>query len=362
MTRTIKSVIAGISAIAVLAGVAVGAWAIGKNISAFDNQISVEQDNMAGSNGAILGESHGSGVSLMSAKIDAADYAEYGVNALADTAYTLTATITPSDATNKAVDWSLVWVNSNSTWAKGKNVADYGSITPTSNGALTANLVVKQPFGEQMKIVCTSRQNSQAKAECTVDYAKRVTAGTFSLSGSQSGISGAPSSVTASVSGSSYKFNVRNGYEGVDLYINSSFTPTTFSVGTVNDTFSYSYSYSFSSEWLDALDSYSLSPEVTAEKSYTFSQLHVGTFIGVEAMPSMESVLMEDFVSGGSAGYYIQYVYALRELNGGRMSTIKVSGTGKYSTFTATCNISVDPSAFDIFVSGLSLNKTNIIV
>lgn len=326
-----------------------------------DEEQTEQTDETAFGGGAIVNESEGNGISLMSAKIEAANYDEYGVDPLADSAYSLTATVTPANATNKTVDWTLAWVNPNSSWAKGKTVTDYASITPSGDGALTASFAVKKAFGEQMKIVCTSRQNTQAKAECTVDYAKRVTAGTLSLNGAQSGISGAPSSITASLSGSSYKFNVRNGYDGVDLFVNSSFTPTEFSEGTVEDTFSYTFSYSFSAEWIDALESY-FSVDVTAGKFYTMGQLHVGTFIGVEAVSSMESVLMGDFATGGSAGYYIQYVYALRDLDGKTMSTIKVSGTGKYSSFTATCNISADPSAFDIFVSGLSLDKASIVV
>ena len=87
---------------------------------------------------------------------------------------TLTATVSPETADNKAVDWSVSFINPSSSWAKGKNVADYVTVTPTSDGALTANVNCLKAFGEQIKVTVTSRVNSEAKAECTLDYARRI--------------------------------------------------------------------------------------------------------------------------------------------------------------------------------------------
>ena len=125
--------------------------------------------------GAVIGKSVGSGIELMSEKIEPKAYAENGVSAQADTAYTLTATITPDNATNKAVDWTVSFVNPAGAWASGKSVTDYVTVTPTSDGALTANVECLQAFGEQIKVIVTSRENAKATASCTVDYARRVT-------------------------------------------------------------------------------------------------------------------------------------------------------------------------------------------
>ena len=125
--------------------------------------------------GAVIGESVGSGIELMSEKIEPKAYAENGVSAQADTAYTLTATITPDNATNKAVDWTVSFVNPASAWASGKSVTDYVTVTPTSDGALTANVECLQEFGEQIEVSVSSRENAKATASCTVDYARRVT-------------------------------------------------------------------------------------------------------------------------------------------------------------------------------------------
>lgn len=87
---------------------------------------------------------------------------------------TLSATVSPETADNKSVDWSVAFVNPSSSWASGKTVTDYVTVTPTSDGALTANVSCLKSFGEQIKITVISRANPKAKAECTLDYARRI--------------------------------------------------------------------------------------------------------------------------------------------------------------------------------------------
>lgn len=124
--------------------------------------------------GAVIGAPVENGIKLMSAKIPVAEFAANGVSAQAETAYTLTATLDPADVIDKTVDWAVEFVNPSSSWATGKTVTDYVTVTPTADGALTANIECLQAFGEQIKVVVISRSNSEAKAECTVDYARRI--------------------------------------------------------------------------------------------------------------------------------------------------------------------------------------------
>lgn len=131
--------------------------------------------------GMLIGESEGTGVSLLSEKIAKADYAANGVSPLAESAYTLTATVEPSNAVNKAVDWSVSFVNPSSSWATGKTVTDYVTVTPTSDGALTATVQNLKAFGEQIKVIVTHRENENATASCTVDFARKVTGAHFAL-------------------------------------------------------------------------------------------------------------------------------------------------------------------------------------
>lgn len=173
MTKTIKRVIAGVSALAIIAGAAVGGWAINEYVIK-DNQFTITDQAYDSDGGMLVGEAEGNGIKLMSAKIAAADYAEYGVSAQAENAFTLTATLTPADSYDKTVDWSVRWQNASSSWAKGKTVTDYVTVTPTSDGALTASVACLQDFGEKIEVVCTSRANENASATCVCDYAKRV--------------------------------------------------------------------------------------------------------------------------------------------------------------------------------------------
>ena len=107
----------------------------------------------------------------------------FGVRALAatapvaetDTSVTLTATVNPLNADNKAVDWRVVWSSPTYEWASEKSVSDYMTVTPQTDGALTATVNCKKAFGEKIKITVTSRDNPSATAECLCDYVKRVT-------------------------------------------------------------------------------------------------------------------------------------------------------------------------------------------
>lgn len=55
---------------------------------------------------------------------------------------TLTATISPSSAENQNVDWEIRWTDSSRT----ENISDYLTLTPKSDGALTATLTCKKSF------------------------------------------------------------------------------------------------------------------------------------------------------------------------------------------------------------------------
>lgn len=115
--------------------------------------------------------------SLMTLSAVAATTAAEG----AESSTTLTATVAPGDATNKLVDWEVYFANPESEWASGKTLSDYVTLTPTSDGSTTANVDCLQPFGEQIIVKVTSRDNPDATATCTVDYVKKVTSATMSF-------------------------------------------------------------------------------------------------------------------------------------------------------------------------------------
>ena len=86
----------------------------------------------------------------------------------------VTATITPNNAANKQVDWSLQFVDAGTAWSSGKEISDYVTVTPTSDGALTASVNCYQPFGEQIVLTVTSRDNAEASASCTIDFKQQL--------------------------------------------------------------------------------------------------------------------------------------------------------------------------------------------
>jgi len=118
------------------------------------------------------GVSHG--IRLAAVKLASSEYEAYGVSPLAESAYTLTATITPADAANKAVDWTIAFKNASSEWASGKTVTEYVTVTPSADGALTAVVENIAAFGEQITVKATSRENTEAYATCTVEYMQRT--------------------------------------------------------------------------------------------------------------------------------------------------------------------------------------------
>ena len=149
-----------------------------------------------------------------------ADFEEYGISPLAESAQQVTASVQPSDALNKEVDWSIAWANALSAWAKGKTVTDYVTITPTADGAQTANVSCLQAFGEQIVVTATSRDNTSAKGSCTVDYRQKYmgTETGISFNNSQYYQIGAVSTFTDRVSTVNLPNKAQAGYNTNTMY------------------------------------------------------------------------------------------------------------------------------------------------
>lgn len=208
-----------------------------------------EQGEEQEQGGMLVEEGDSNGISLMSAEIPVEDFAANGISPMAETAYTLTATITPDNADDKAVDWSVAFVNPESEWATGKTVTDYVTVTPTSDGALTANVECLQAFGEQISVTVTSRDNESATANCTVDYAKRVTEANCRL---DKGVSGSDGMIFSTYP-SDYDF-----FHSLKPDLDSAFSYNKFDydyqvgIGTLEDSFEFSSVLRFSDEFIES--------------------------------------------------------------------------------------------------------------
>ena len=67
---------------------------------------------------------------------------------------TLTATVYPSDARNKAVDWTLEWLDTE----KADTLSEYLTLVPSSDGANTATLTCLQAFEGEALVTVTTRE------------------------------------------------------------------------------------------------------------------------------------------------------------------------------------------------------------
>ncbi len=88
-----------------------------------------------------------------------------------DSTVTVPVKVTPDvEDESLKIDWSIKFTNAESEWAAGKRVTDYASVHPINDGALNANITVKQAFAEQIKVTAAVRNKSDVNVSCTVDY------------------------------------------------------------------------------------------------------------------------------------------------------------------------------------------------
>ena len=300
--------------------------------------------------GAIITEGESSGIQLMSVKIPAAQYKEYGISPLADTAYQLTATITPENATDKTVDWTIAWAvppqhsggtigdeDQGSVWAMGKTVTDYVTVTPTSDGALTANVECIKDFGAQVKVTVTSRDNSDVKANCLVDYTQKLQ-GVKATFGSTVLTDGMVKSFDLSQSGQpieSWKFDY------------------TTSAYTIEDHYVTMVTLSFAEEGVSALES-----TIGAEFTWETDNISGG-------MPAFDKTFFDrifvtaDGAVSENAEQYNKLVSALS--SGVTLFEAEVFTAGDYGTKTDVYEIKVTSDGLKIRVEGMELDDTSLI-
>ena len=278
------------------------------------------------------GVSHG--IKLAAVKLASSEYEDDGVSPWAETAYTLTATITPSDATNKKVDWSIAFKNASSAWSSGKTVTDYVTVTPSADGALTAVVECKQAFGEQIAVKVTSRDNTSAQAEVTVDYVKRIT----------------DVSVTMKKNGSPAE-TVEFSAEG---YTYTWECAAVCGTGTVDDTFTYSCT-------LMTAPSAILGVKANLT-GLTADSISAGwSSTETSFVSSKENVLKILKYSGGTTG-----AMGIAQMNNVRNAFLKYQGelflyrvtaTGKYSNGAYQKSYSAGTSTFAVSVTDVNVNN-----
>ena len=276
-----------------------------------------------------------------------------------------TATITPSNATNKEVDWAIAFKNPDSEWATEKNIDDYVTVTPTSDGALTATVTCKAAFGEQIELTVTSRSNPEAYAVASVDYAKRLQSASVTVSGDENYIFDASSSaVTIKLFGLE---QTKNFTFGTLAYVpeptdGQSVSAKTFarSFGTMSpedSSVTVSYRIVASDELKAAYaGTASGSVEISAPTEYTI----------LEALFNVDLYVYKINTVGKGSQYYAltssweSISAALNNLSG-HAFTLYVKASDSYSEIETAYTVSIDKSNLTTLVSSVALSQGSII-
>lgn len=308
--------------------------------------------------GVIIGVTEECGIKLLSETISPAAYSAYGISAQAESAKTLTATVEPSNAQNVEVDWSVSWVNAESEWATGKTVTDYVTVTPVSDGALTANLACLKAFGEQVKIICTYRSNKNVTAECTVDYSKKFLSKTLQWS-----LFNSTGSYFNFGELTSYKYDIMGLFAlGTQGLLNEANYSECYSV---DDTFVQTYTLTINPEFLGYLTAAGVTIPET-QKSFVYRKADI------------ESRLFDKYFQGGTQFFYkfdTRYAsycdFSVEVANKAvgvalqhtdiPVYTISLKAVGTYSTFEHSMDIYFGEGSLSYVVTDMALNNDNII-
>ena len=318
--------------------------------------------------GAVIGTPVENGIKLMSAKIPVAEFAANGVSAQAETAHTLTATIVPDTATDKTVDWEVAFVNPTSAWANGKNVTDYVTVTPSVDGALTATVECFQAFGEQIKVVVTTRANASAFAECIVDYQKRVVS--FTTQAVYNGTSyGDSTQIT-------WTFFDNNSAENLKMPVfkSSSSGLSTFAAfsgnapiitwgeGTITpEVENITYSIQYDSALVSAASSRGLTPNTGSDGWILVSQNStVAMMMGPYSIFKFKDS-NDTLISMNSAERVNVVLSALREANGVVGTLRCVIDYGEGLTVEQTCDVGFAPSSIGLVAESVSLGNSSLV-
>ena len=150
-----KKGLAAVAAVGMAAVIGVGVWA----------GVTFGREKVDFGQNMLVTPSDGEGM-----KISAVALTEDG-----KTVQRLTATVTPADATDVKVDWSIEWSGNIVNWGSGSQgtVTDYVTVTPTSDGALTADVKCLDEFGTQAIVTASIRGREDVSATCLVDYVQK---------------------------------------------------------------------------------------------------------------------------------------------------------------------------------------------
>ena len=253
---------------------------------------------------------------------------------------TLTATVKPVTADNKTVDWSVSFVDAASAWATGKTVTDYITVTPQSDGSTTATVQCLKDFGAQIKVTVTSRENKDAKAECMVDFAKRLTGIAGKLSGGATFDALTDQEITYGNPDTTMVIDYTYTYSAYTVDDNLEMVPHV----QINETVLADLNASLTKK-IKIRDAGFTKTETSAKQTCNLFSL-LSSSEGVALSPSMKNEILGWLKTHTDAGlFYIGY-----------------ETTGNYSSIKKDVRIDFDATQFKTYVEDVTLDDTAIII
>lgn len=92
---------------------------------------------------------------------------------------TVTAILTPSTVANKAVDWSIEWADNAP--LKNSAISDYLTVTPDSDGSLTAKVRCYKSFRGSSAVLSVTTRIGEVKGSCSISFVGKPATGNLNL-------------------------------------------------------------------------------------------------------------------------------------------------------------------------------------
>ena len=264
----------------------------------------------------------------------------------ASVSYDVTASLNPSNVENKKVDWKIEW--SADAALKDKPITDYFTLTPTSDGALTAKLTCIKPFRGSTAILSATSRDSGVRGTCNVTFSGKPATMTVDVSGIGTQTRGNLSGVLQLKRGQTYtqSITLANVFNDVGSeYSNFSVTVTgvgSFKKGTFNSTISYT-------NWTDVVD-VNLD---SVKGDYISAKIENGKLV-IEAKDRYEN--MRGTTVGGSYGGSTKDMYKEDNTDAsGNLPYYQIKVTENKSGLSKTINVYVVST-----VNTVSINYGNI--
>jgi len=246
-------------------------------------------------------------------------------------AVTLTATVLPADVPDKSVDWFIEWSDISIT----ETVTDYVTITPVSDGALSATVTCEQSFNNDIVVTVVTRVGKNS-ATCLVTYVGAPE--TVSVVGNgitASSLSGV-GSYYALPTGSTYTFTLtgENGFGDVRTACNY-----TYNVSAVGNIITQDRKYTGTTgtnTYIDGTEGTVAIKDITKVTTYiasAFDYAISGNQLSITSNATLTGYYSSSVRSGQNVTYYDSfksyendswyYTVTVTETNSGASQTIK---------------------------------------